>query len=500
MPHDPDAIPVIVGVGELADRAADPAEVREPAGLMHAALLRAEADAGAALLDRLDRLSIINEISWPYADPVGVLCDRLRHRPAHAAYGRVGGETPVAAIHAAAQAIARGEARVAAVCGAESEHAVRRAAASGVALPWSPRDPDFRLVRASESQRPQARMLGLAQPTNVYPLYENAWRAARGESGEAGRRRNAALWSRFSQVAAGRAEAWLRRPHDAAEIATPTAANRLIAWPYTKLMVANPLVNQGAAIVLVSLAEARRRGIPASRCVRVLGGAAAAEPDDLMARDGFAAVPAMQAVLDAAPAVLPRGVDGFDAVELYSCFPCVPAIAAAHLGLPDDATPTLAGGLTFFGAPLNNYMAHAAVAMVERLRAGGARTGLLYGQGGYATKHHALVLAAGETDAPPPDGAHDVQADADRRRGAVPAFAETHDGEAVLETYTVLYDRDGAPRHGVVVARPTPGTRIVARSVASDDIAALASLGDSPVGRRGVVRAAADGVMDWTFV
>ncbi|WP_048862034.1 acetyl-CoA acetyltransferase, partial [Acidisphaera rubrifaciens] len=107
MPHDPATIPVIVGVGELADRAPDPAEVREPAALMYAALLRAEADAGGALLGRLDRLSIINEISWPYADPVGVLCDRLGHRPAHAVYGRVGGETPVAAIHEAAQAIAR---------------------------------------------------------------------------------------------------------------------------------------------------------------------------------------------------------------------------------------------------------------------------------------------------------------------------------------------------------------------------------------------------------
>ncbi|WP_048860765.1 hypothetical protein, partial [Acidisphaera rubrifaciens] len=367
------------------------------------------------------------------------------------------------------------------------------------ALPWSPRNPDFRLVRASESQRPQARALGLAQPTNVYPLYENAWRAARGESGEAGRRRNAALWSRFSQVAAGRDEAWLRRPHTAEEIGTPTAANRLIAWPYTKLMVANPLVNQGAAILLTSLAEARRLGIPEGRCVRVLGGAAAAEPDDLMARDGYAAVPAMQAVLDAAPALLPRDVSGFDAVELYSCFPCVPAIAAAHLGLPADATPTLAGGLTFFGAPLNNYMAHAAVAMVERLRGGGGRTGLLYGQGGYATKHHTLVLAQGETDAPPPAAAHDVQAEADRRRGPVPVFQDHHEGAAILESFTVLYDRDGAPRHGIAVARPTPRRRIVARVAAADDIDALATLGDSPVGRRGSVRSAPDGMLDWSF-
>jgi acetyl-CoA C-acetyltransferase len=40
--------------------------------------------------------------------------------------------------------------------------------------------------------------------------------------------------------------------------------------------------------------------------------------------------------------------------------------------------PTVTGGLTFFGAPLNTYMTHAACAMVRKLR-NGAKLGLLYG-------------------------------------------------------------------------------------------------------------------------
>ena len=39
------------------------------------------------------------------------------------------------------------------------------------------------------------------------------------------------------------------------EITTPSPANRLIAWPYTKLMVANPTVNMGAAVLLTSKFE-----------------------------------------------------------------------------------------------------------------------------------------------------------------------------------------------------------------------------------------------------
>ena len=68
-----DRVPVIVGVGEVTDRPADPVEGKEPVALMAEALRLAEADAGGAgrLLAALDSLDIVNEISWPYRDPVG---------------------------------------------------------------------------------------------------------------------------------------------------------------------------------------------------------------------------------------------------------------------------------------------------------------------------------------------------------------------------------------------------------------------------------------------
>src|SRR5690606_25028890 len=85
----------------------------------------------------------------------------------------------------------------------------------------------------------------------------------------------------------------------------------------------------------------------------------------------------------------------FDLVELYSCYPVVPRMTRRLLGLGEDVPLTVAGGLTFFGAPLHNYMTHAIVAMARRIRDDGrSRKGLLYGQGGFVTKHHALVLAA----------------------------------------------------------------------------------------------------------
>src|SRR6202020_2947546 len=110
----------------------------------------------------------------------------------------------------------------------------------------------------------------------------------------------------------------------------------------------------------------------------------------------------------------------FCAIELYSRFPCVPKRAGRTLGLGHDVQPTVTGGLTFFGAPLNTFMTHAACAMVRKLRNGG-RFGLLYGQGGFVTKHHALVLSPHASTEPLAQDTS-VQSEADRNKGAVPEF------------------------------------------------------------------------------
>ena len=189
----------------------------------------------------------------------------------------------------------------------------------------------------------------------------------------------------------------------------------------------------------------------------------------------------------------------FDATELYSCFPCVPKMAARTLGLAADAVPTVTGGLTFFGAPLNTYMTNAACAMTRRLRATGG-TGLLYGQGEFVTKHHAIVVSS----RPPADGAilapASVQHVADANRGAVPPFATDTTGRAAIETFTVIYDRDGAPSHGVIIARMAAGERVLARvpGAAQDAIARLTDLAQSPIGSAGSITTHAD-ELHWHF-
>src|SRR5580704_8655680 len=353
----PDRIPVIVGVGEIVDRPKQIAAGLEPLALLELALKQAEADSDALLLGEIQSLDIVNFLSWRYQDPARQLSERLRIRPAHACYGPVGGESPIRYLHEAAQRIARGECSVAAISGAEAQSTATKAERAAIALPWTPFADDVpEPKRGAVFQKPIAVQLGVFRPITVYPFYEAASSAHWGQTPREAMAESGMLWSRYSAAASENPNAWLKRRFAPDEITTPTPDNRLIAWPYTKLMVANPTVNMGAAVLMTSLAKARAAGIAEDRLIHVLGGASAEEPRDYLVRDQFFESHPQNAVLNAVMALVGGDGRAFDAIELYSCFPCVPKMARRTLGLSADVQPTVTGGLTFFGAPLNTYM------------------------------------------------------------------------------------------------------------------------------------------------
>ncbi len=497
-PVPDDRIPVIVGVGEIVDRPKEILEGLEPLALLEQALKRAEADSGSKLLGEIQSLDVVNFLSWRYRDPEKQLSDRLGLNPEHAYYGPVGGESPIRYLHEAAQRIARGECSVAAVCGAEAQSTATKAERAGVELPWTPFAYDVpEPKRGAAFQKPMAVKLGVFRPITVYPLYEAATAAHWGQTPREAMAESGALWSTYSTVASQNPNSWLKRRFTSDEITTPTPDNRLIAWPYTKLQVANPTVNMGAAVLMTSLAKAKAAGIAEDRLVHIWGGASAEEPRDYLIRDQFFESHPQNAVLNAVLDLVGGDGKAFDAIELYSCFPCVPKMARRTLGLGAEVRPTVTGGLTFFGAPLNTYMTHAACAMVRKLRSG-ARLGLLYGQGGFVTKHHALVLSR---QAPRGMLAQDtsVQTEADRHRRAVPEFVTEANGKGSVESFTVIYGHHGAAEHGVVMLRTQDNARALARVPASDGatLSRLLNMDRTPVGSRGDIVIAEDGVLEW---
>ena len=359
-------------------------------------------------------IHLVNLVSWRYEDPARQLCERLGITPKRAVYGPVGGEGPIRFLHEAALRIQRGESVVGAVCGAEAQSTVNKAEKAGVKLPWTPfAEHGVQSVRSASWQHPLAIALGVFQPITVYPFYDAATAAHWGQTPREALRESSELWSAFSGVAAKNPHAWLKRAFDADAIMTPTADNRLIAWPYNKLMVANPMVNQGAALIITSLAKAREAGIAEDRLIYFVGGASAEEPRDYLVRTQYVESHAQNAVLNSV--IDMAGGDGtkFEAIKSQQLL---------SLRAEDGATHARFRRRRAADRHRRPHLLRRAAQQLydaRRLRDGsprarGAELGLLYGQGGFVTKHHALVLSPRNGPAEPLSG--DRQRAGDRRQ------------------------------------------------------------------------------------
>jgi acetyl-CoA C-acetyltransferase len=335
-----------------------------------------------------------------------------------------------------------------------------------------------------EPSHPAETAAGLIAPIFVYPLLESAVRGARGRTPAEHRDVLGRLWARFASVAATNPHAWSTDPPtDPEAIATPSPANRLVAEPYTKLMTANIQVDQGAALLLCSAAEAQRAGIARERWVVVHATAAAHDHWFTGEREHLHRSPAIAACGRAALAHAGTEIDDVALLDLYSCFPAAVQIAGDALGvdpLTDPRPPTVTGGLTFAGGPANDYVTHALATMVGRLREQPGARGLCTAVGWYLTKHAVAVL--GGPGAPAPGGEfahHDVQEQVDAlpRRAIAADVAAT----APAEAFTALYDRDGTPTMAIVAALLDDGRR--ALGACHDRVAIGELLADDALGR-----------------
>lgn len=507
MTANPERVPVIVGVGQINDRPGSPEQGLDSGGLMIAALKAADADAGGnsrgGWLADVESLALVSQMSMPQLNPLAhTVASGIGAAPAHLFETALpNGDSPILLLNQAANRIGAGEAAICAVTGGEALRTAAQLARARAAAAGSDHQPNVMRDAAHRRKVGYRQSYGLTVPVDVYPLYENAGRAAYGQTLREGQAESGAIWAGFSEVAASNPSAWIQSAASAEDVIAPTADNRPIAFPYTKLQVANSSVNQGAAFIVTSLAEARRRGVTEDRLIYVGAGAAAHESDDFLERDTFAASPSMAMSLTRALELNGVSADTIDHAELYSCFPCVPKMARRVIGWPLDRPATVFGGLTFGGGPIGNYMSHAVACMVDKLREQPG-TGLLFANGGYATHNHTIVL----TSQPNPDVRfpqdYDYQAPADAARGAVPELDKDYLGPATIETYTVHYGRQGEAKLGTVVARTPAGRRTLA-AVLPHDEAMIAFLTDGqtePVGARGEVVAGSGDLREWKLV
>lgn len=461
---DPERTPVLVAGAQLLQRDVPPAEALSPSGMLERVARGLADDAGVPerALGEVDTIAVVAGLGVTSRNPARALAGALGARPAREMLTATGGEMAVHAVDHFACEIRRGAVRSVLLAGAHNLRTLRRARKEGVALEKAA-EPNGEPQLFGEN-RPgntdEEKAYGLDRPSSVYPLFENALRARRGLDLETHRERMGALMSRFTRVAESNPQAWFPVFRSPEEITTPTASNRMVAFPYTKYLNAVMETDQAAGVWMMSAAAARAYGIPEERWIHPWGGGAAAEqawfPSE---RPDFADCPALARAVRCALARSGVELGEIGAFDFYSCFPVAVEMACWLLGLAEDDPRglTVTGGLPYAGGPGNNYTLHALAAMLERLRGAPGTLGLVTGNGWYLTKHSAIVLSS----APPPAAGAPAAVPEPEDAPAVTVHPRVS-GPAHVVTYTVLYGRDGAPVRGIVIGRAGSGERFLA--------------------------------------
>ena len=399
------------------------------------------------------------QLSWRYGDPGALVAERVGAAPRQTVYTVMGGNYVQSVVNLTAADIQAGRADIVLVTGAEAWRSRTSSRAAGTDLGWTRQPegtaPTVTLGDETSLSAPGEINRGVFMPVQIYPMFEIALRAKAGRDPDAHRQHAAALWSRFSEVAATNPNAWIQQAFTAEEIATPTPDNRMIGYPYTKRMNSNNMVEQGAGLILCSVAAAESLGVPRDRWLFPQSGADAHDHWFVSNRADLCSSPAIRLAGGRALELAGVGVDDLAHVDLYSCFPSAVQIAAAELGLDLERPLTVTGGMSFAGGPWNNYPMHAIATMAGLLRDDPGAFGLCTANGGYTTKHAFGVYAT-----TPPTGGfrhEDLQpaVDATPSREA----AEDHVGPVTVESYTVMHDRQGQPETGLFALLTAEGAR-----------------------------------------
>ncbi len=452
----------LIGVAQAIVRPGT-GDADEPLAVWEQVVREAVADSGGrGVLEAIDSFNVVHCQSWQYDDPAARLAARLGVECRHGHYSGMGGTTPQLLVQHLADVIAAGDIDVAVVVGAEALATKRRLKKDGHRPAWSHPATDRDPFPFDDPFHPAEIAHEVFQAWLTFPVWDVARRHHLGVAPDAYRRAVGELLAPLTEVAAANPYAWFPVRRDAHELATPTAENRIVGYPYTKYEVSVMDVDLGAAVLVASHAKADELGVPPEQRVYLRGWCYATDPLYLAERDELWRSPAMAAAGAEALRTAGVGIDEVAHLDLYSCFASSVHLALDALGVAtDDPRPvTVTGGLPFAGGPGSNYVTHALAAMAQALRADPGSFGLVSGVGMHLTKHAFGVYSTtpGPIEWPDESG---VQGRLDEL--PVRAIRDEASGPGTVAAYTVAHGRDGAAEWGLAIADLPEGDRCYVR-------------------------------------
>jgi acetyl-CoA C-acetyltransferase len=229
-------------------------------------------------------------------------------------------------------------------------------------------------------------------------------------------------------------------------------------------MNANAYIDQSAAVIMTTVQHAKELGINRNKWVYLHGCADTYDHWYLSNRINYYSSPAMKVACDEALKMANCKINDIDFFDIYSCFPSAIKIACDEMNIDINTNKnlTVTGGLPYFGGPGNNYVTHSISEIMNRVRKNIGSKGMVTANGNYITKQSVGVYSS----EPPnkefsPINPNIYQEAINNKKG--PNFINVANGNAFIETYTVINDKKG-PSYAIVFGRLEDGSRFISNT------------------------------------
>ena len=383
---------VVIGVSAIQQKG-DFENLDEALFLMDQAVKEALSDSGnKSIKDHIDEIRIPKGF-WRYRDPGKWIAKNNDFKSIPTTYVTKIGVLQQNLINEACLKIENGEINASIILGGEARYKQLRSVIEKKEYFETKLDenPDF-YIKAKEDLYGDEELEELgAMAVGYYATMETALRKNDNENIEEHQNNIASMYEEFSKVASNNEDAWLDHPYSKKEILETSKKNKMLAYPYNKLHCTSWNVNQSAALIICSEELANKLEIDNKKRVYPIS---SSENNHMIAIQQRPKLYESLGMIYAAKSInkMMEELDIIlDAYDLYSCFPAAVKMFSKSLELGSEIPKTITGSMPYAGGPLNSFVIHSTVKMIQKIRALEARHGLVTGVSGMMTKQSFCV-------------------------------------------------------------------------------------------------------------
>ena len=383
---------VVIGVSAIKQKC-NFEDLDEALILMDKAVKNAIKDSGnVSIKDHIDEIRVPKGF-WRYRDPGKWIAKNNNFKKIPTTYVTKIGVLQQNLINESCLKIEKGEINASIILGGEARFKQLRAVIEKKEYFETKLDenPDF-YIKAKEDLYGDEELAELgAMAVGYYATMETAIRKNDGEGIEEHQNNIASMYEEFSKIASENKDGWLNHPYAKEDILETSKKNKMLAYPYNKLHCTSWNVNQSAAIIICSEELANELEIDNKKRVYPISSSENNHMIAIQQRPKLYESLGMTYAANSINKMIERLDIKLDAYDLYSCFPAAVKMFSKSLELGSEIPKTITGSMPYAGGPLNSFVIHSTVKMIQKIRALEARHGLVTGVSGMMTKQSFCV-------------------------------------------------------------------------------------------------------------